>query len=623
MKKYLQLRSNHILVKCILSIVILSLIFTTMNSYTKNNSEKYIATVNGEKISLSTFQQIYFLEQEKQKKILGKNFFKFRDNKQFIQKTYDYILSQLINNVLWEQYVKKMKLQVNDSDIKKIIVNYPLFQKNKIFNKELYLNYLASVNLTNDEYINKIKTKINTENLIHTIIQNNFILKNEQNNFIKLLSQKRIIKTSTMKIDSMLQKQNVSIKEVKNFFYKNRNNFYIPEKFQINFVELNPNYFKTICNDKEIHDFYLKNTQKYLTKEKKKYSIIQTKTKAEALLITSELSHAPETFAKLAREKSIDPISSKKGGDIGWLSNDMIPNAIKQANLTKINQISDVIPFHHQFLIIKLNTILPARQKKLHEVYDIIKKEIQHTKSLNLYNNFVNKVSKIIQNNPKKAQEILKKNHISIQETNWFDENLIPKNLNNPILKNIIFHKKLLQKNDTPKSYFHFIIFKNKKSFFIKLKAFQKKKIQSFQNVKKSIQYQLQLIKAIKNTKEIAEKITNELNQGKNTLFQKSHLYFSKPEIISRYDHNPIASIIFSLPRIKHGKKQYVLYQDQNKNCIIISLEKVYNTNISPREKNIILKYLEENNTEMIFNAILKNLREKSIITYNKIEYKQ
>ena len=123
------------------------------------DSEKYVATVNGEKISLNTFQNMYSIEQERYKKILGERYFQLIKNKKFIKESYNYILSQLINNVLLEQYVKKNKLEVDDNKIKEIIKNSNLFKNNNVFNKGKYFNYLSSINLRHDEYINLIKNK--------------------------------------------------------------------------------------------------------------------------------------------------------------------------------------------------------------------------------------------------------------------------------------------------------------------------------------------------------------------------------------------------------------------------------------------------------------------------------
>jgi len=591
-----------------------------MNSYINQDSEKYVATVNGEKISFKMFKNMYALEREKQKKILGKNFFKLSHNEHFMKEMYNYTLSQLINNVLLEQYTKKMQLYTNDDEIKKIILHSSLFQIHKKFNKEKYFNYLASINLSNNEYIDIIKTKINTENLIHAISSSNFILKNEQKNILQLLSQKRIFKKSIVEIGPEIYKQHVTDTEAKNYFSQNKNNFYIPEKFKISFIQLKSDNFKTKCNKQEIHDWYLKNIKKYFTKEKRKYSIIQLKDKNKALLILSKLHNKPEDFSKIAKENSTDPISSKNSGNIGWIPINLIPTEIKNANLNNKNEISNLIPFHNEFLIVKLDEIIPKKQKKINEVYDVIREEIKHKKSFDLYHKLQNKISNIIQTKKNKFDFILKEINMSAKETDWFDKYSIPQTLDIPILKKIIFDKKQFKTNKTLKSHSHFIILKNNQSFLINVKDFKNKKMQIFQNVKSHIIHKLKIIKAIKATKRKSEKIITELKKGNKNLFEQSNLSFNNSEIISRYSNNPITSLIFSLPHPRKDRKIYTLYQDENKNFIIISLEKIYNNSFSEDEKKIIIKYLERNNTEIIFNAILKNLHDTSIITYEKIE---
>jgi len=576
------------------------------------DSEKYVATVNGEKISLNTFQNMYSIEQERYKKILGERYFQLIKNKKFIKESYNYILSQLINNVLLEQYVKKNKLEVDDNKIKEIIKNSNLFKNNNVFDKGKYFNYLSSINLRHDEYINLIKKKLNTEALVNTISDSSFILQEEKENIIRLLSEKRMIKKAFLNFDFLIEQQNVNDLELQNYFYKYKKNFYTPEQFKVDFVQIKLNKFRTTCNKKEIIQWYIKNIKKYFTKEKRKFSIIQIKSKNDALSILSEL-HNNKSFSSIAKDKSVDPISSKKGGDIGWIDIDSIPSEIKTANLNHENQISDIIPFQNQFLIIKLDKIIQSNQKKLSEVYNNIKKEIQTKKSLHLYHTIQKKISDVIKHNPNELNKILKKNNIFLQNTDWFDKNSIPRILNISDIKKIIFNKK-------EKSHLHFIALKNNQSFLIKVKGFKNKKMQIFNDVKEKIKHKLKTLKAIEAAKKISKKIILELKQGSKNLFKKYNLHFNNSEIISRYDTNPMTSIIFSLPHPKNGNKTYALYQHKNKKITIILLDKVYNKNFSEKEKSIISDYLEKNCIETIFNSILQNLHETSIIKYEKIE---
>lgn len=620
MKKYLKFRPNRIIVNFILGIVILSLIFSAINSYFNQHVEKFVAKVNDEKISLNLFKNMYFLEKEKQEKILGKDFFRSKENQKFKKKIYNYVLSQLINNTLLEQYVKKIQLEINDQQIKKIILNSNSFKKNEVFNKGKYFDYLASVNLTHNEYVDLIKKKLSTEHLINSISNTNFLLEEEKENFLNLLSQKRVIVKSILNINSFIDKQTVHDTEIKNYFEKNKNIFYIPEKFKIIYAQIKAENFKKRCSKKDVSEWYLKNINNYLTKEKRKYSVIQIKNKQEAILILNELKKN-KNFSKLAKKKSIDPISSKKGGDIGWFSNQSIPDEIKNTNLEKENEISNIIPFRDQFLIVKLDKILPSKKKKLEEVYRIIEKTLNYKNSLELYHKKIKKISETIKTYPDQFNLILKKNKISAQETDWFDKNSIPKILNIPILKKIIFDTNFIEKHkEKIKLNTQFVILKNHQSFLIQSKNFQDKKNLTLQQARKHISEILKIIKAKKEIKTISEKIILELKKGKTHLFNKFNLHFSNPEILSRYDKNPINTTIFSLPKTKKDKKIYTLYQDKNGNIEIILLQNVYNKSFSKREKNIILEYLEKNYTETIFNAILKNLYKTSKIEYEKIE---
>ncbi|QCI24656.1 peptidylprolyl isomerase [Buchnera aphidicola (Muscaphis stroyani)] len=617
MMKSIKSRSNRIIVKCILGIIILSLILSTMNGFFYKDLENYAAQVNGENISLKTLQNMYLIERLNQKKMLGTNFSKIENNQQIKQETYNYVLSQLINNVLLEQYAKKMKFQIEDETIKKTILNASIFQKNKKFDEKKYLQYLSSMNLRDDEYINIIKRKVNADNFIHTISNTDFILENEKKYIIKLLSQKRKIRTTVLNSNLFINKQNISYQEAFNYFQKNKNLFYIPEKFKMSYVRLTPKIFKIKCNEKEIQNWYIKHNKRYFTEEKRKYGIIQIKDKNEASLLLSQI-NTPEDFSRIAKTKSIDPISSKKGGDIGWMSIHSIPNEIQQAHLCKKNQISNVIPFNNEFLIIKLIDIIPSQKKNLSKVYQTIKNEIKNKKSLDLYHKLKNKIKEITKNNPDKLDIIIQKINLKPIKTDWFDKNSIPISLNTPILKSKIFKTLLIQKEKKNKSYSNLIVLKKHQSFLINLTKYQKKQIKKFENVKDEIIKKIKKIKAIEETNKNAKKIVLDLKKGNKNLLKKFNLFFNKSEIISRYDNNDISEFIFSLPHPNKKQKIYDTFQDENKNSVIVAFERIYYDDFSDEEKNIIVKYLEKNNKETTFYSILKNLYQKSKVIYKK-----
>lgn len=615
MIKFFQMRLKNILVKCILGIIILSIIFGTLNNYIHTDTTKYAAEINGEKLGFETLKNMFDTEINKQKKMLGAHL-DIMNNKIFRENVYNYVLSQSINNILLEQYTKKNQFHLDDNEIKKIILNSYIFQENNQFSNKKYLNYLKSVNLTNYEYMELIKKKINTIHLINTISETNFMLNDETASIVKLLSQKRIIKKAIFKINS-IKNQHINDAEVLNYFNKNKHKFYQPEQFKISFIHIQPMESHVTCNNNEIENWYKTNIAKYSQKEKRNYSIIQTKTEKEALLILLQLKKG-ENFSKIAKEKSIEPISSKKGGNIGWIEVNLIPEEIKKAHLNRNHQISDVIKFNNQFLIIKLNKILFKKIKNLSEVSDIIKSEIKHKKALTKYLELKNKILSLSQKYKNRFDLIEKESNIKSLETAWFDKNSVPKKFQDPILKKIIFTKNRLDKEHKLKSHSGVIELKNNQLFILTVKNFKPKKLKSFENVKNNIIHFLKYTKATQETKEKTKKILFALNNNKIASLNREHLIFNHSEVLSRYDQNPIVSKIFSMPSSIDKKTVYTMYQDAHKNFVIAFISKIYYEKFLKNEEEIIIKYLEKNNTERTLNCIIKNLYNKSKIIYKK-----
>lgn len=618
MIKYFKSQLSLIIVKFILGMIILSLVFSTINNYINRDPKKYVAKVNEDEISIAMLKKMYFDIRKQQKKILGTNFLEIKDNKEIKEKTYNYALNQLINNNLLEQYTKKINFNVDDDEIKKIILNSLIFKKNNTFNKEKYLYYLSKKNLTHYEYVNLIKKKVNTNKLINAIAKTDFILDDEKKQIIKLLSQKRIIKKAILKIDPIIQKQKVNKSEINNYFYKNQDKFYIPEKLQISYIKIKPDPNKIKCSNEEIKNWYKKNRKKYLIQEKRQYSIIQTDNKNKGLLILSELKKGKK-FSEIAKEQSIDPISSKKGGNIGWIEAHLIPNEIKIAHLEKINQISKIIKFNNTFLIIKLNKIIPKKYKKISEVLGTIKNEIKYKKSLNIYKKLKNKMEILAKKYINRFDLILKESNIAHLETDWFDKNSIPKELQYPILKKIIFKKEILDKKNKLTRHSGLIPLNKNELLILSIKNFQEKKDKKLKDVKTFIINKIKYIKATEEIKNKAKKILFQLNIGNKKILEKEKIYFEKYETISRYDENLNKSKIFSMPYPEQGKKIYTMYKDKNQNFVIALLYKIYYEKFSKEEENIISKYLEKNNIDEIFQCLLSNLRNTSVIKLNKI----
>ena len=112
---------------------------------------------------------------------------------------------------------------------------------------------------------------------------------------------------------------------------------------------------------------------------------ILTKTKSEANVIYNKITKNQDSFENLAKENSIDTVTAKNGGDLGYfLEGNMVPefeNKIKAIELNKLSK-----PFKSKFgwHIIIVTDKRPAKVPALNDIYEQLKKELSY-KAINNY----------------------------------------------------------------------------------------------------------------------------------------------------------------------------------------------------------------------------------------------
>lgn len=138
---------------------------------------------------------------------------------------------------------------------------------------------------------------------------------------------------------------------------------------------------KTDVTDEEMKQFYDTNKESLGTPAQIQASHILVATKEEADAILAELKKGGD-FAAIAKEKSIDPGSKDKGGDLGFFAKGkMVPEFEEAAFALKINEISGVVQSEHGFHIIKKTAEKAAVVPTFEEKKEEIKKQLIATEA--------------------------------------------------------------------------------------------------------------------------------------------------------------------------------------------------------------------------------------------------
>ena len=314
----LRAASNHVVLKIILALIILSFVLTGVGNYLIGGNGDYAAKVNGQEISRAQLENAFSNERSRQQQQLGEQFSQLAGNPAYIQQIRQQALSQLVDESLLTGYAKDLGLAISDDQIKQAIFNQAAFQTDGKFDNTKYLGLINQMGFTADQYAEALRKQLTTQQLIAAVTNTDFMLTGETDELAALVSQERLVREATINVAALAAKQTVSAEEIKNYYEQNKNNFMSPEQFRVSYIKLDAASMQETASEADIQSWYDQHQADYTQPQRSRYSIIQTKTEAEAQSALDALKKGGD-FAALAKEKSADPISARNGGDMGWL----------------------------------------------------------------------------------------------------------------------------------------------------------------------------------------------------------------------------------------------------------------------------------------------------------------
>lgn len=431
-----------------LALIILSFVLTGVGNYLIGGNGDYAAKVDGQEISRGQLENAFSNERSRQQQMLGEQFFS-RRKPAFMQQLRQQALSQLIDETLLQNYAKKLGLAISDEQIKQAIFKQTAFQTNGKFDNTKYLGIINNMGLSADQYAEALRKQLITQQLIQSVTGTDFMLLGETNSLAALVSQERTVREATINVDALKSKQSVSDEEIKNYYQQNKNSFMAPEQFRVSYIKLDAASMQEEASEADIQSWYDQHQQDYTQPQRNRYSIIQTKTEDEAKAVIDTLKKGGD-FAALAKEKSSDPISARKGGDMGWLEPSTTPDELKNAGLNEKGQLSGVISSSVGFIVARLDDVQPQQIKPLSAVHDDIAAKVKQEKAIDAYYKLQQKVSDAATNDTESLVGAEEAAGVKAVETDWFTHENIPAELNFKPVQDAIFDGGLVGQDGAP-----------------------------------------------------------------------------------------------------------------------------------------------------------------------------
>ncbi|MEQ4529840.1 MAG: peptidylprolyl isomerase [Mixta sp.] len=611
----LRAASNHVVLKIILGLIILSFVLTGVGNYLIGGNGDYAAKVNGQEISRAQLDRAFNNERSRQQQMLGEQFSQLAGNAGYMQQIRQQALSQLVDEMLLDQYAKELKLAISDEQIKQAIFSQPAFQTDGKFDNTKYLGLINSMGFSADQYAEALRKQLTTQQLISAIAGTDFTLSGETDALAALVSQQRVVRQATLNVDALAAKQQVSDDDIKNYYAQHKNSFLAPEQFRVSYIKLDAANMQQTASEADIEDWYAQHKADYVQPQRNRYSIIQLKNEADAQAVLEQLKQGAD-FAALAKEKSADPISARQGGDMGWLEPSTTPDELKNANLTSKGQLSGVVKSSVGFLIVRLDDIQPEQVKPLAEVHDAIAEKVKQEKALDAYYKLQQKVSDAASNDNESLASAEQAAGVKAVETDWFGRDNIPEALNFKPVEEAIFNGNLAGENGTPGSNSDMITVEGDRAFILRVTEHKPEAIKTLDEVKEQIAGLLKHNKALAQAKAQADKILADLKAGKQDALKAAGLTFGEAKTFSRNDRDAVVQFVFALAQPQAGKPAYGTSEDMQGNIVLLALDEVKAGNLPEAQKNAMAQGVAQNNAQIAFDALLSNLRKAAKIKY-------
>ncbi|WP_024549867.1 peptidylprolyl isomerase [Siccibacter turicensis] len=612
----LRASANHLVLKIILGLIIVSFVLTGVGNYLIGGNSNYAAKVNGQEINRAQFEGEVMRERTRLQNELGEQFSVLAADENFMKRKRQEVLNQMIDQALLDQYAKSLGLGISDAQIKQAIFNTPMFQTDGKFDNQRFTSLLAANQLTPDSYAQSLRNQLLNQQVVNAVLGTDFTLKGEADEIAALVSQQRVVRQAAIDVKALAAKLQISDAEINAWYNAHKNEYLTPEQYRVSYIKLDAATMAQQVSDAEIQAYYDEHQAEFTTPARHRYSVIQTKTEDQAKQVLDALKKG-EDFAALAKAKSTDIISARNGGDMGWLEESTTPDELKNAKLTEKGQLSDVITSSVGFLVARLDDTQPAQVKPLAEVRDAIIAKVKQNKALDAYFALQQKVSEAATNDNTSLQAAEQVAGVKAVQTGWFSQNQLPEELNFKPVADAIFGGSLVGANGAPGNNSDIITVEGDRAFVLRITDHKAEAAKPLDEVRTQVVDTLKLNKARQQANQDAQKLLTTLKSGKgDEALKAAGLSFGEAKTLSRNAGDQVSQAAFNLPLPAKDKPSYGVADNEQGNVVLLALDEVRSGTMPEEQKKAMTKGLAQNNASIAFDALMQNLRKEAKIKY-------
>jgi len=390
-----RMRRHQSWLKWILFIVVVAFIFIYVPQFLSPSGQGAVSTdtlasVNGRKVTVGTYQRVYNQQVQQLRQAYGEQF-----NDQMLQQLQlpQRLLQQLIDEEAVLAEADRLGIRVSDEELKQRILSIPTFQINGAFiGQERYRQFLASQRppVTTAQFEDQVRRQMTTEKVQALLTGWVQVDPAEVEREYRKRNEKVKLDLAIFTADKFKNTIQPTDAEIKAQFQSDPEKYRLPEKRRVKYLAVDSNSLKNrvTATPEEIQALYEKNKSMFSTPEQVRASHILFKTEgkdkeavrkqAEAVLAKVK---AGGDFAALAKQYSEDS-SKDNGGDLDYFGRGRMVKEFEDAAWAlEKGQTSGLVESQFGFHIIKLTDHKPAMTRTFEQVRGQLEDQIKGQKA--------------------------------------------------------------------------------------------------------------------------------------------------------------------------------------------------------------------------------------------------
>jgi peptidyl-prolyl cis-trans isomerase D len=374
-------------------LILVAVTFISWGGYSliREKEINYAATVNGVVVGMKDFSDAYQGVIKQYRDALGPS---FSDKMIEDLGLKDRVLDDLIFKVLILQEGARLRLDVQDEELRRNIESIPSFQTDGQFDPRIYERFLRLSRMSAEEFEQMQRESLLIQKVV-SLVRLNGGKVSEEEILETYLFENEKINLAFVKINPEAFRGRVQVNEdeIKETYQKHQEEFRTPNYLQVQHLIFRPSDYegKVQITADELKRNYDLRKERYtiprrvrareilikVDREDSPQKVEEKRKRAEEILAKAKTA---KDFGSLASQVSESPTASK-GGDLGWIQGGTLGEPIESTLSTlKKGEVSELLRGRDGFYIFKIEEVAEEKQRPLQEVKDQLLQDLRKEK---------------------------------------------------------------------------------------------------------------------------------------------------------------------------------------------------------------------------------------------------